>query len=92
MSMCYLVVKTIDAMNTQVDLSPSWQVKFGSRKRIRRRKKGMALEEKGMALGKRGMARRHAKRGWGKHLILNQWKEKRKCVAGSGIKPRTSDS
>ena len=29
--------------------------------------KGMALEEKGMALGKRGMARRHAKRGWGKH-------------------------
>ena len=29
--------------------------------------KGMSLEEKGMALGKRGMARRHAKRGWGKH-------------------------
>ena len=27
----------------------------------------MAMEEKGMALGKRGMARRHAKRGWGKH-------------------------
>ena len=27
----------------------------------------MTLEEKGMALGKRGMARRHAKRGWGKH-------------------------
>ena len=27
----------------------------------------MALEEKGMALGKRGMARRHGKRGWGKH-------------------------
>ena len=27
----------------------------------------MALEEKGMALEKRGMARRHAKRGWGKH-------------------------
>ena len=31
--------------------------------------KGMALEEKGMALGKRGMARRHAKRGWGKHYM-----------------------
>ena len=30
-----------------------------------------ALEEKGMALGKRGMARRHAKRGWGKHYFLN---------------------
>ena len=35
--------------------------------------KDMALEKrhgarkKGMALGKRGMARRHAKRGWGKH-------------------------
>ena len=31
----------------------------------------MALEEKGMALGKRGMARRHAKRGWGKHYPHN---------------------
>ena len=35
--------------------------------------KDMVLEKrhgtrrKGMALGKRGMARRHAKRGWGKH-------------------------
>ena len=28
MSMSLLVVKTIDAMNTHVDLSPSWQVKF----------------------------------------------------------------
>ena len=38
--------------------------------------KDMALEKrhgagkKGMALGKRGMARRHAKRGWGKHYIV----------------------
>ena len=37
--------------------------------------KDMALEKrhgagkKGMALGKRGMARRHAKRGWGKHYF-----------------------
>ena len=30
----------------------------------------MALKEKGMALGKRGMARRHAKRGWGKHYNM----------------------
>ena len=31
----------------------------------------MALEEKGMALGKRGLARRHAKRGWGKHYLVS---------------------
>ena len=30
-------------------------------------RKGHGAGEKGMALGKRGMARRHAKRGWGKH-------------------------
>ena len=62
-------------MNTHVDLSPSWQVKFGRTKGMGPEKdmaqeKGMALEEKGMALGKRGMARRHAKRGWGKHYLL----------------------
>ena len=40
--------------------------------------KDMALEKrhgagkKGMALGKMGMARRHAKRGWGKHYTLNK--------------------
>ena len=38
MSLCLLVVKTIDAMNTHVDLSPSWQVKFG-------RIKGMGPEK-----------------------------------------------
>ena len=32
-------------------------------------RKGHGAGEKGMALGKRGMARRHAKRGWGKHYI-----------------------
>ena len=53
-------------MNTHVDLSPSWQVKFGRTKGMGL-EKDMALEEKGMALGQRGMARRHAKRGWGKH-------------------------
>ena len=40
-----LVVKTVDAMNTHVDLSPSWQVKFG-------RTKGMG-PEKDMAQEKR---------------------------------------
>ena len=59
-------------MNTHVDLSPSWQIKFGRTKGMGPEKdmaleKGMALEEKGMALGKWGMVRRHAKRGWGKH-------------------------
>ena len=62
-------------MNTHVDLSPNWQVKFG-------RTKGFGLEKdmaqekrhgagrKGHGAGKkRGMARRHAKRGWGKHYI-----------------------
>ena len=55
-----------------MDLSPSWQVKFG-RTESMGLEKDMALEKrhgagkKGMALGKRGMARRHAKRGWGKH-------------------------
>ena len=45
-------------MNTHVDLSPSWQVKFGRtkgmgpEKDMAQEKKGMALEEKGMALGK----------------------------------------
>ena len=70
--MCYIAVKTIYAFNTHVDLSPSWQVKFG-RTESMGLEKDMALEKrhgagkKGMALGKRGMARRHAKRGWGKH-------------------------
>ena len=54
-------------MKTHVDLCPSWQRGMGLEKDIALGKKGMALEEKGMALGKRGMARRHAKRGWGKH-------------------------
>ena len=53
-------------MNTHVDLSPSWQVKFG-RTKVMGLEKDMALDEKGMALQKRGMARRHAERGWGKH-------------------------
>ena len=53
-------------MNTHMDLSPSWQVKFGRTKGMGP-EKDMAQEKKGMALGKRGMARRHAKRGWGKH-------------------------
>ena len=30
-------------------------------------RKGHGAGKNGMALGKRGMARRHAKRGWGKH-------------------------
>ena len=34
----------------------------------------MTLEEKGMALGKGGMARRHAKRGCGKHYMY-MWGE-----------------
>ena len=33
-------------------------------------RKGHGAGEKGMALGKRGMARRHAKRGWGKHYAM----------------------
>ena len=36
-------------------------------------RKGHGAGEKGMALGKRGMARRHAKRGWGKHYILTKY-------------------
>ena len=59
-------------MNT-LDLSHSWQVKVWENKRLWAGKghgagrKGHGAGEKGMALGKRGMARRHAKRGWGKH-------------------------
>ena len=50
MSMCKFAVKTTDAMNTHVDLSPSWQVKYG-------RTKGMG-QEKDMALEKRHGTRR----------------------------------
>ena len=42
--MCLLAVKTIEAVNTHVDLSPNWQVKFGA-------KRGMG-PEKGMTLRK----------------------------------------
>ena len=59
-----------------MDLSPSWQVKVWVNKGMGL-EKDMALEKrdgagkKGMALGERGMARRHAKRGWGKHYRIN---------------------
>ena len=58
MSLCLLVVKTSDAMNTHVDLSPNWQVKFG-------RTKGMG-REKDMAQEKRHGAGRKGHGAWKK--------------------------
>ena len=52
-------------MNTHLDLSPSWLLSLGEQKAWGRKRTWRW--KKGMALGKGGMARRHAKRGWGKH-------------------------
>ena len=69
-----------------MDLSHSWQVKVWDNKRLWAGKgqgagrKGHGAGEKGMALGKRGMARRHAKRGWGKHYNNDNNKNKNACL------------
>ena len=54
MSMCQLAVKTIDAMNTHTDLSPSCQVKVWENKRL--------WAGKGHGAGKK--AERWKKRAW----------------------------
>ena len=60
--------------------------------------KDMALEKrhgagkKGMALGKRGMARRHAKRGWGKHYIQRSPSKMRSALKKKKNAPLGSNS